>query len=143
MSILLKSITLTVFVSVSLLMSACGTGQAALEAPEFDPLPEGATVYIVADEMPEMIGGQESLYSNLEYPLSLRNRGVEGRTMVSIIVGPDGEIAQLEVLGSSGNRQLDVAALRAVAETRFTPGVKDGEAVYVQMVQPVVFSRSR
>jgi protein TonB len=42
-----------------------------------------------------------------------------GTVRVKLVISPDGEIASLEVIKSSGNRRLDDAALVAVRRARF------------------------
>ncbi|MEL7038310.1 MAG: energy transducer TonB [Cyanobacteria bacterium J06592_8] len=68
-------------------------------------------------------GGRLSCVDNCipRYPRSLRNQGIEGTAIVRGLVGTDGRVAQLEIVQSSGNDDLDEAALEAASEMRFLP----------------------
>ena len=55
------------------------------------------------------------------YPSSARSRGIEGVTGVKMLVGADGRVQEAFVVRSSGNGDLDQAALDAVYKWRFTP----------------------
>ena len=55
------------------------------------------------------------------YPSSARSRGIEGVTGVKMLVGADGRVQEAFVVRSSGNADLDQAALDAVYKWRFTP----------------------
>ncbi|ERT06746.1 tonB family C-terminal domain protein [Lyngbya aestuarii BL J] len=68
-------------------------------------------------------GGRLSCVDNCvpQYPNSLRNEGVEGTAIVRGLVGIDGRVAQLEIVQSSGNIDLDEAALEAASRMRFLP----------------------
>ena len=68
-------------------------------------------------------GGRLSCVDNCvpQYPASLRNEGIEGTAIVRGLVGTDGRVAQLEIVQSSGNSDLDEAALEAASQMRFLP----------------------
>lgn len=93
------------------------------------------------DEMPAMIGGMRSLVEHLVYPEEAKEQGIEGRVIISFIVNVDGEVEDAEV-GRGAHPLIDQAALEAIQQTRFTPGLKNGEAVRVRMALPVNFEFS-
>lgn len=68
-------------------------------------------------------GGRLSCVDNCvpRYPNSLRDQGVEGTAIVRGLVGTDGRVAQLEIVQSSGNTDLDEAAIEAASRMRFLP----------------------
>ncbi|MEB3281630.1 MAG: TonB family protein [Lyngbya sp.] len=68
-------------------------------------------------------GGGLSCVDNCQprYPNSLRNQGIEGTAIVRGLVGTDGRVAQVEIVQSSGNSDLDEAALEAASRMRFLP----------------------
>jgi protein TonB len=92
-----------------------------------------------SERAPELIGGLEALYRELEYPESAREEEREGRAIIQFVVSPEGKAVGVRVLNSSGTRALDHEAQRVVRETDWRPGMKDGEPVQVQMVLPINF----
>ncbi len=88
--------------------------------------------------MPELIGGQEELYSKIIYPEIARKAGIQGRVTVSFIVNQQGEVKNLEIIRGIGGG-CDQEVLRVMKEMRFSPGVQNGRLVSVKMVQSVNF----
>lgn len=95
-------------------------------------------VYTVVDEMPEMIGGMETLYKAIKYPRAASQNGIEGRVFIQFVVDKNGNVRDEKVLRDIGGG-CGEAALEAVREVKFTPGKKDGVAVNVQYSLPVTF----
>lgn len=62
------------------------------------------------------------------YPETARRRGLFGTTRVALLVGPEGEVAELRIVQPSGAKALDDAALAAVRNARL-PAPPRGEAV--------------
>lgn len=54
------------------------------------------------------------------YPSSERNAGIEGTVHIRFLIGTDGEVEDVTVIASSGNGNLDGAALSACRRWRFT-----------------------
>lgn len=54
------------------------------------------------------------------YPAALKQQGVEGLTVVRLVVGTNGAVESAEILRSSGNGTLDSSALDAARQWRFT-----------------------
>lgn len=95
-------------------------------------------VYTVVDEMPEMIGGNSSLYGKIKYPRAAVRAGVEGRVFIQFVVDKEGNVRDPKVLRDIGGG-CGEAAIEAVKEVKFTPGRLNGEAVNVQYSMPVTF----
>lgn len=95
-------------------------------------------VYTVVDEMPEMIGGNSSLYGKIRYPRAAVRAGVEGRVFIQFVVDKDGNVRDPKVLRDIGGG-CGEAAIEAIKEVKFTPGRLNGEAVNVQYSMPVTF----
>lgn len=89
--------------------------------------------------MPEMQPDQFGIYQYLRYPDDARRAKREGRTVVAFVVDTEGAVKNIEVASSSGYDDLDRAAMRALAQVSFTPGVMGGETVNVSMMQTVHF----
>ncbi len=64
-----------------------------------------------------------------EYPEAARVHGEQGYVLLSIHVLADGEADQVSVTQSSGYRDLDEAAAKAVWKWRFQPATRSGQPV--------------
>jgi protein TonB len=87
-------------------------------------------------EQPVPLYGEEPI----EYPLTLWDQGVEGETLLRVRVTEMGAVDSVEVATSSGNTNLDAAAVKGIRDLRFQPGRRDGDRVRVWVSIPVVFS---
>src|SRR5688572_13406009 len=77
------------------------------------------------------------------YPTRALRRGEGGTVMVRVEIGADGVPDEVDVANSSGSRQLDRAAMDAVRRWRFTPAMRQGEAVAGTVVVPITFDARR
>lgn len=113
----------------------------APEAPKesFNPKED---YYIVAEDMPKVVGGMSSLMERVNYPKEAIEAGVEGRVIVQFIVDEKGKVVNPKVVKGIGEAA-DAEALRVVKETEFTPGLQDGKPVRVQYSLPVIFKLSK
>lgn len=131
--------------------SGAGTSQRTLELQSESP-PEPAeplrrmevpklerAVLDFAEVMPQVVGGVRAFYINIEYPEDARRAGIEGQLILSFIVEPDGTPTDIKVLRSL-HPLCDSAAVRALRDTRFMPGRRNGEEVRVRMHLPVRFT---
>lgn len=68
-------------------------------------------------------GGSWACSSNCDpgYPRALRDLGIEGTATVRVFLEADGRVTQQELVNSSGNTDLDQAALEAASRMRFDP----------------------
>jgi len=62
------------------------------------------------------------------YPESALLRRLEGTVLLSLTVGPEGDVVDVELIESSGHGSLDRAAIHAARRYRFEPG---GETITV------------
>lgn len=112
------------------------------EAPPTPPEPGAETDdedhFVVVENMPELIGGLASIQSEIEYPESARNAGIEGRVYVQFIVNEEGDVEEPRVIRGIGGGA-DEVALEAVKKAKFKPGYQRGKPVRVQYSLPVVF----
>ena len=77
------------------------------------------------------------------YPALARERGLEGRVVVRLVIGADGVPSEVRVAQSSGFESLDAAAIEAVRQWRFEPARRAGAAVPEERLAPVVFRLRR
>ena len=66
-----------------------------------------------------------------EYPENARENRVEGTTAVEITIDKQGKVQDPIVKQSSGNEELDKAAVQAVSAWAFEPATLDGKPVAV------------
>ena len=104
---------------------------------------ESTRQYQVVEQMPEFPGGQKALLrfleNNVRYPAVAFANKIQGRTIVSFVVEPDGSVDNVEVAKSSSS-VLDEEAVRVVKKfPKWKPGMIDGKPVRVKYCVPVNF----
>lgn len=65
-----------------------------------------------------------------EYPRASRRRGEKGEVRLRLGVNVKGSVESVEVVGSTGFKLLDDAAVKAAKAAKFIPATIDGEAVF-------------
>lgn len=103
-----------------------------------EPVEEEMEIFVVVEQMPLVIGGNQKVYEYLTYPDIARQAGIEGMVVVQIVVGPDG-VPYDPVVARSAGEVLDVAATKAVMQLRFEPGRQRGKPVSVRLAIPIRF----
>lgn len=112
--------------------------------PLYMPQPVNSNrVYDVVEQMPSFPGGISGLRTylnqNIRYPAEAQENCVQGRVVVSFVVGKDGHISDVTVLRSV-DPSLDKEAVRVIRNMpRWTPGKQGGEPVKVRYNVPVSF----
>ncbi len=101
-------------------------------------------IFQVCEKVPEFPGGikamMEFLGKNVKYPIESREKGKEGRSIVTFVVNETGAISNVSIYKSSGDDLLDKEAIRVVSSMpKWTPGEQRGEAVKVRYTIPVAF----
>lgn len=74
-----------------------------------------------------------------DYPQAALRGGVQGTVIVRVDIGADGRPTRVDIARSSGSRELDRAAQRAVEGWRFEPALKRGRPVSSVLEVPVEF----
>ncbi|MHB1169477.1 MAG: M56 family metallopeptidase [Longimicrobiales bacterium] len=74
------------------------------------------------------------------YPPLLRDAGISGETLMWFLIAENGAVMQLRIDRSSGHEALDRAAMDVARNMKFTPAMRDGEAVPVWIAIPIVFN---
>lgn len=111
-----------------------GDGVTGEEAPE---------ILTFAEQMPEFEGGEEALVkyltNNTNFPPLARENGIEGRVILSFVVGKDGKITQIEVLKKLG-WGCEEEAIRVVKSMPpWRPGKQNGKPAIVKYTLPFSF----
>ena len=103
-----------------------------------EPEVDEQEIFVVVEQMPTIVGGAQEVYKYLEYPEIARQAGLEGLVVVQVVVTPDGK-PSLPVMARSGGQVLDEAAIKAVMQLSFEPGMQRGRPVRVRMAIPIRF----
>ena len=75
------------------------------------------------------------------YPASARNSGATGVVTVRILVGADGSVEDVTVVGSSGNSAMDNSVVTAVNKWRFSPAKdKFGQNARCRVTRAISFN---
>jgi protein TonB len=94
--------------------------------------------FVVVENMPVLQGGLGELQRKVKYPEMARRAGIEGRVTVQFIVNENGQVENPRVIRGIGGG-CNEAALEAVKQANFTPGMQRGRPVRVQYSLPIVF----
>ena len=118
--------------------SAIKTEKADTAASGKDMIFEGKPV-----QQPEFPGGETALMnfivSNLKYPQSAAQKGIQGRVVLSFIVEKDGSISTIKVMRSPDER-LSLEAIRVVRKMpKWKPERRLGKPVRTKYVLPITF----
>ena len=118
-------------------------GPLDLEPPPLEVVLEGPvrTPYQVA---PRLLNRADLLGALVAaYPADLRDAEVEGTPRIWLLVDPQGRVLSRRLHESSGQAELDVAALVAAQVPRFAPALLRGRPVYVWISVPFPFKLER
>jgi len=75
----------------------------------------------------------------LVYPMMSQKMGEEGRTLVKVTIGTEGEILNAVLAGTSGSSRLDRAALDSAHKMHCSPYKQNGRAITVMVNKPFNF----
>ena len=117
-----------------------GDGIKSAEAPQ---TPAANKVYSSVQELPAFPGGIEALgkflSTNIRYPKSAREKGIEGRVICTFVVETDGSLSNITI-SKSVSADLDEEAVRVLKlSPNWTPGKQDDTEVRVQYSIPISF----
>lgn len=95
-------------------------------------------VFMIVEQMPEIIGGLSSIQKHIKYPAIAKKAGIEGRVFIQFVVDKNGDVVNPVVVRGIGGG-CDEEAVRAVSQAKFKPGKQRGQTVSVKMSVPVTF----
>ncbi len=98
--------------------------------------------FLAVEDMPEIVGGIESIQRRVKYPELAKRAGVEGTVYVYAFIDVQGNVVRTEIASDPGAGLGDEAA-RAVGEAKFRPGRQRGQPVPVRVSIPVHFRLQR
>ncbi len=105
-------------------------------APQVD---EDTPIFIPYDEPPEPIGGLQAIMENLEYPEIARVSGIEGITILYLLIDEKGDLQNIKIAKSMGFDVCDQAAIEAVKKVRWKPAMQRDMPVKVWFGVPIAF----
>ena len=133
-----------VMVLAGLLSCSTATAQETMipYRPGCGPVDE-EKVYSVVEQMPSFPGGTRALMDylkkNVTYPKECEETCVQGRVIITFIVGKNGSITKAKVV-KSVHPALDKEALRVVKNMPYwIPGRQNGRKVRVKYAIPITF----
>jgi len=106
-------------------------------AKEVKPQPE-MKYYAAVDFMPEPKGGYGAIQTRVVVPSQAKENNISGKVLVKTYIDEMGVVVRTEIIQGIGYG-CDAAAMRAVRNTRFSPGKLNGKYVRVQMIITVFF----
>jgi protein TonB len=74
-----------------------------------------------------------------EYPEAAARQFLSGRVVARLLINPAGVVEKVEIVGAEPPGFFEASAEKAFLAARFTPGMKGGRAVYVQLLLEVSF----
>jgi periplasmic protein TonB len=129
------------FTSLLLLLASCASSPTT-EAPvqSYSPTASGEQIYNLGelDQTPKPKGRR----TNPLFPFELKKNGIDGNVVVRFVVDTEGKVRDIEVVQANHPDFAD-AAVTAVAQWKFIPGMKDGRAVNTRMRIPIGFHLHR
>jgi len=94
--------------------------------------------FVVAEKMPEPIGGLKAIQNEVVYPKEAKENGKEGRVYVKAYIDTSGTVVKTEILRGIGFG-CDEAAAKAVEKIKFTPAIFDNKEIGVMVTVPILF----
>lgn len=114
--------TLLATAALATLLTACGQSSQAPATPAIAP------TELAALKTPPP-----------EYPIELACAGAGGKSVLKVVVGPQGTPTEVALIRSSGQPALDEAAQKRVREWQFKPATRNGQPVAQTIQVPVDF----
>ncbi len=91
-----------------------------------------------ADVMPEPVGGLPAITKKIVYPELARSSRIEGKIYLVAYINEKGDVDDVKVIKGLP-AGCDDAAIKAIKDTKFSPGKQNGVAVKVQLSIPITF----
>jgi protein TonB len=134
----MKKTLLTLF-TVLAVLSAKGQKSDTLKGLAADTL-----VFTAVQKSPEFPGGQKAfsryLRHTLRYPGDSRQKNIQGRVILSMIVEKDGALTHFKIRKGVAD-DIDKEALRVMQLCpKWNPGIQNGKPVRVVYTQPLDFA---
>ncbi len=90
------------------------------------------------DTPPKPIDGFDAIKRNIEYPISERAAGIQGKVVIRVVVDDMGNISSYQVL-KSPSKKLAKAAYKAIKSVKWVPAKQNGKPISVWVTIPIYF----
>ncbi len=113
-------------------------------APVEEEVVEEEEIFLIAETMPTFNGGDLNVFrkwvqERLKYPVVAQENNIQGRVVVTFVVGKDGSVGRVQVLASP-DKSLGEEAVRVIESSpKWTPGKQRGNPVQIRFNLPVEF----
>jgi len=113
-------------------------------APVEEEVVEEEEIFLIAETMPTFEGGDLNTFrkwvqERLKYPVVAQENNIQGRVVVTFVVGKDGSVGRIQVLASP-DKSLGEEAVRVIESSpKWTPGKQRGNPVQIRFNLPVEF----
>jgi TonB family protein len=105
--------------------------------------PAEPSFFVSAEVMPKFPGGDDSMVSFIKrylvYPKQAIENGIEGKVVLSFVVGTDGTLSDIQILKTPGFGCSEAAITVIRRMPAWSPGKQNGRAVPVKLHLPVTF----
>jgi len=103
-----------------------------------------SSVFTSVEQVPQFPGGLDGFVSyiskNIKYPANSRDKGIQGKVIISFIVEQDGALSGVHVTRGVAD-DIDKEALRVItASPKWEPGIQNGRSVRVAYSVPIAFA---
>ena len=99
--------------------------------------------FIIQEQMPEFVGGEEALFdwieNNISYPLMADVNSIEGRVVVSFDINEDGTIGNIRQEEAADPILADKVINRLQLMPQWIPAIQNGRNVKVRYTLPIYF----
>jgi protein TonB len=104
-------------------------------------------IFTGTDHIPEFPGGMQELYNflstNIRYPAISRQKGIQGRVVITMVVEKDGTLSNIRLVRGVAT-DIDNEALRVMGlSPKWKPGTQNGIPVRVAYAMPINFSLTK
>jgi protein TonB len=100
-------------------------------------------IFNFTDEVPEFIGGEDSLFSflgrNIKFPTSCLNSSIKGKVYCQFIIEKDGVISSLKIIHSPHKCFSDEVIRVMKLSPKWKPGTHNNQPVRTKSIIPVNF----
>ena len=101
-------------------------------------LPGDEQYVLVADKMPEPVGGAASISKKIVYPETAKNAGIQGKVYMMIYINESGNVDDVKIVKGIGGG-CDEEAIKAIKSTKFSPAMNGNTAVKAKLSFALAF----
>lgn len=105
-------------------------------------LEDDPAYYSDVEVMPEPIGGMNTIYKKLVYPVKAKEKEIQGIVKIRAFIEKNGEVSSAQIIEGIGYG-CDENARLSVYYTRFKPGLQKGKRMKIQMEIPIEFKLNK